>query len=291
MNKLYQEITDRVIALMEQGTIPWHKPWAGTKAGAISHTTGKPYSLLNQCLLQVPGEYATFLQIKAEGGRVKKGAKAKTIYFWKLYKKPMVDDQNNPVLDDEGKQKQQTIPVLKSYLVFHVIDDCEGIENKYASQMPEIPAAPVEEVEAALMGYIDREKITLKRNLISDSAYYSPRFDKIVLPRIDQFESTAEYYSTAFHESVHSTGHKKRLARFTGEAYNAAFGSEEYSKEELVAEIGAACICHRFGIATESSIKNSAAYLQNWLSALKDDKQMIVGAMSRAEKAIEYILD
>jgi len=288
MNKLYEEVTNQIISMMEQGMIPWHKPWTGTSAGAISHSTGKPYSLLNQILLMVPGEYITWNQCHQEGGTVKKGAKAKHVYFWKLYKKPETDEDGNPVLDDEGKQKTVNIPVLKSFTVFH-INDCEGINAKWAGKLPKVPAAPIEEAERVLAEYITREKITLENDAISDRAYYAPGIDTIHLPRIDQFTETAEYYSTAFHEATHSTGHPSRLNRFElGKV--AAFGSQDYSKEELVAEIGAACILHQMGIETPGSLKNNAAYLQNWLSALKNDKQMIIGAASRAEKAVCMIL-
>jgi len=289
MNKIYEEVTNQIISMMEQGEIPWLKPWTGTAAGAISHNTGKPYSLLNQILLQVPGEYITWNQCHQEGGSVKKGAKAKHVYFWKLYKKPDVDEDGQPVLDDEGKQKTVTIPVLKSFTVFHIAD-CENIKAKWTDKLPEIPAKPLEEAERVLTEYVTREKITLETEYISDHACYIPRLDKIELPRIDQFTETAEYYSTAFHEATHSTGHPKRLNRFElGKV--AAFGSEDYSKEELVAEIGAACILHQMGIETPSSLKNNAAYVQNWLNALKNDKQMIIGAASRAEKAVCMILN
>ena len=289
MNKIYEEVTNQIISMMEQGIIPWHKPWTGTRSGAISHSTGRPYSLLNQILLQIPGEYITWNQCHQEGGHVKKGAKAKHVYFWKLYLKPAVNEDGEPELDDEGKQKMKKIPVLKSFMVFH-IDDCEGIEPKWADKLPEAPAQPIEEAEKTLMAYISREKITLEAEYISNRAYYSPAFDKIVLPRIDQFSETAEYYSTAFHEATHSTGHPKRLNRFALGGKDAAFGSEEYSKEELVAEIGAACILHQMGIGTPSSLKNSAAYVQGWLNALKNDKQLIIGAAARAEKAVMMIL-
>jgi len=221
---------------------------------------------------------------------VKKGAKAKHVYFWKLYQKPETDEDGNPVLDDEGKQKMVKIPVLKSFQVFH-INDCEGIKAKWTDKLPEIAAKPVEEVEAVFMDYITREKIGLENQAISDRAFYSPVYDKINLPRIDQFSETAEYYSTAFHEAVHSTGHHKRLNRFKENEKLAAFGSQDYSKEELVAEIGAACILHSMGIETPDSLKNNAAYIQSWLSALKNDKQMVIGAAARAEKAVAMILN
>jgi len=290
MNKLYEEVTNQIIAMMEQGQIPWHKPWAGTSAGAISHNTGKPYSLLNQILLQIPGEYITFNQVRKEGGRVKKGSKAKHVYFWKQYKREKKDENGHPLLNDDGTPKTETIPVLKAFTVFH-LDDCEGIKAKWADQMPEAPAVPIEAAEAALLDYVRREGIKLEADKITDRAYYSPARDLINLPCISQYTDTAEYYSTAFHEATHSTGHPSRLHRFEVFESDAAFGSEKYSKEELTAEIGAACILHQMGISSPASLRNSAAYIQGWLKALKDDKQLIIGAAARAERAVKLILN
>ena len=291
MNNLYEEVTNQIISMMEQGQIPWHKPWTGTSAGAISHSTGKPYSLLNQILLAVPGEYATWNQVQKEGGKVRKGAKAKHVYFWKLYRKPDTDEDGNPILNDDGSQKMKSIPVLKSFSVFHVLDDCEGITPRWTGKLPKAPAHPIEAAEAALMAYVQREGIQLVADKISGRAYYSPAYDLINIPCISQFTETAEYYSTAFHEATHSTGHPSRLHRFEVFDSDAAFGSEKYSKEELTAEIGAACVLHQMGIESPKSLKNSAAYIQGWLKALKDDKQMIIGAAARAEKAVQMILN
>ena len=290
MNKLYEEVTNQIISLMEQGQIPWHKPWTGTSAGAISHNTGKPYSLLNQILLQIPGEYITFNQCQKEGGRVKKGSKAKHVYFWKQYRREKKDENGNTILNIDGTPKMETIPVLKAFQVFH-LNDCEGISPRWQDKLPEMPAQPLAAAEAALMDYITREGIRLEADKLSDRAYYSPLRDLINLPCINQYADTAEYYSTAFHEATHSTGHPSRLHRFDVFSSNAAFGSEEYSKEELTAEIGAACVLHQLGIASPESLRNSAAYVQGWLKALRDDKQLIIGAAARAEKAVRRIMN
>ena len=117
---------------------------------------------------------------------------------------------------------------------------------------------------------------------------YRPSTDEIILPIRKQFVSTAEYYSTVWHELVHSTGHPSRLNRLDRVV---AFGSDVYSKEELVAEIGAATLVNHVGLETTSSFRNSAAYIQNWLKVLKDDKRFIVSAAGRAEKAVNLILN
>lgn len=268
---LYEEITNRIISEMENGVIPWRKPWVA-RGAAISHTTGKPYSLLNQMLLGKAGEYITFKQAAAEGGHVKKGAKARMVVFWKFLE-----------TEDEETGEEKKVPLLRYYNVFH-IDDCEGIKAKHLAPLPDSVEAD-EAAESIIAEYVKREVVTLEHQE-GDRAYYQPATDKIVLPMMKQFKETAEYYGTAFHEMVHSTGHEKRLARLNGTAF---FGSEDYSKEELVAEIGSAALVSIAGLETEKSFKNNAAYIQNWLTVLRNDYHFIVSAAGKAEKAVQFI--
>ena len=124
---IYAVITDRIIVQLEKGTIPWKKPWIGVgNSGAVSYSTGKPYSLLNQMLLEEPGEYITFKQVQQAGGKVKKGAKSKMVVFWKSLEKPQKDKAGNDVLDGDGKPLMKSIPYLQYFNVFH-ISDCEGV--------------------------------------------------------------------------------------------------------------------------------------------------------------------
>ena len=269
---IYQTITDRMISEMEAGVIPWKKPWMAT-GKAISHTTGKPYSLLNQMLLGKSGEWLTFKQVQQEGGSVRKGEKASMVVFWKWIDK-----------EDEETGEIQQVPFLRYYSVFH-LDQCEGITAKH-SAMVERPAEADATAEAIIADYVSREGVGLEYQE-GDAAYYQPSLDRIVLPKLSQFTETAEFYSTAFHEMVHSTGHMKRLARLDT---TANFGSETYSKEELIAEIGSAALVNHAGLETDKSFRNSAAYVQNWLQVLKDDKRLIVSATGKAEKAVNFIL-
>ena len=269
---IYAEITNRMIAEMEQGIIPWRKPWMA--AGyAVSHTTGKPYFLLNQMLLGKAGEYLTFKQVQQEGGYVRKDEKAHMVVFWKWL------EQEN---EETGEVKQ--IPFLRYYNVFH-IDQCEGIAAKHMHTNPN-PASADQTAEAIITDYIRREGVTVEHRE-EDAAFYQPAADRIVLPLLAQFKETAEYYGTAFHELVHSAGHMNRLARLESTAH---FGGEAYSKEELVAEIGSAALVNHAGLETSRSFTNSAAYVQNWLQALKNDKRFIVSAAGKAEKAVNMIL-
>lgn len=186
---------------------------------------------------------------------------------------------------EDGTEEVKNIPILRYYSVFH-ISQVEGVEPLAAENRKVIE--PIEEAERVFNEYLTREHITLEQEA-SNEAYYSPIRDMIHLPLREQFKDIAEYYSTAYHEAAHSTGHKLRLNRLTSGA-DAAFGSENYSKEECTAEISSATILNLLGIETNKSFRNSAAYIKSWLSVLKNDNRFIVSAASRAEKAVNYII-
>ena len=279
--KVYQMVTERITAQLEAGIIPWLRPWSSTGSGAVSRSTGKPYSFINQMLLPRPGEYATFKQINEAGGRVKKGEKASTVVFWKQVR---ITELNPETAEPEEK----LIPMLRYYQVFN-LDQCENITPKYYREPELTNADPIEEAETVIAGYVTRSGIKFQNDQPSNEAYYSPSRDRVAIPMLRQYEDSAEYYSTAFHELTHSTGHHTRLNRFTTDRA-AAFGSSEYSKEELTAELGSCFLMAHCGINSETTERNSAGYLQGWLKALKNDKSMIVSAASRAEKAAALIL-
>lgn len=276
---VYQIVTDRIISEMEKGIIPWHRPWFGVSTGARSYITGQPYSLINQFLIGDEGEYITFKQAQKLGGSVKKGAKSKLV----VYYQPLVKE----IETAEGEKKFINIPFLRYYNVFN-IKDCEGIEPHKERKMYEHTG--IEAAEHVITDYVERNKpLKLQNDKPSNRAYYSPSEDKVVLPMLGQYADVSEYYSTAFHELTHSTMPKSRCNRVS-EGKIAAFGDENYSREELVAEIGSNFICNTLGINSKQSDRNSVAYLQNWIAALKSDSKMIIWAASRAEKAANYIL-
>jgi len=286
MMDLFQIITDRIVAELEQGIIPWQKPWSGVQ-GAISHTTGKRYSLLNQMLLGCrSGEFVTFKEAQREGGHIKKGEKASMIVFWKFLDSAKRDDDGNVVHGADGKPIMESVPFLRYYNVFH-IDQCEGIKPRFADE-PTLgeKLSPDDAAEKIVEDYIHRSgvKLTIQH---SDRAFYSPSSDSVTVPELEQYTSVSEYYSTLFHELTHSTGHVSRLNRLSKEA---SFGSELYSKEELIAELGAAFLVNHVGLETDDSFRNSAGYIQSWLKALKDDKRLIVSAAGKADKAVALIL-
>lgn len=274
---IFAAVTDRIIEALEKGTVPWKKPWVGTGNSCISYSTGRQYSLLNCILLGMKaGEYASFNQVVQAGGHVRKGERSRIVVFWKPIEK------QNP---DTGEI--ETHFILRYYNVFH-LDQCEGIEPRWRASMITEPGKdlkPDERAEKVIRGYVERSGVKLMIQK-SDKAYYQPATDQVVVPLLSQYGEQAEYYSTLLHELTHSTGHASRLNRLKDVA---AFGAD-YSREELVAEIGSAFLMNHVGLETPSTFDNSAAYIQGWLSALKNDKRLVVSAAGAAEKAVKYIL-
>lgn len=273
---IYEEVTNRIITQLENGVVPWHKPWFGVGSGAYNRVSKKPYSLLNQMLLKHDGEYATYKQWSDIGGQIKKGEKSEMVVFWKIL---------NVEETKDGKTETKSIPLLKYINVFHV-SQVDGVEPKTIKL---IEHNPIEEAEQIKNDYVDRENIIIKE-LVTDRAFYSPSQDFIQVPCKNQYNDIMEFYSTLFHEMIHSTGHRDRLARLDCSVKFASFGTEEYSKEELIAEIGSAFLMNHIGIETVKTFNNSAAYIKSWLKLLRDDNRFIVSASSKAEKAMKYIL-
>lgn len=277
---VYEMTTERIIEELEKGRIPWQKPWTGVKSGAYNRISKKPYSLLNQMLLGKAGEWASFKQWTELGGHIRKGEKSSFVTFWKV--------QEIEEIKEDGTKEIKQIPLLRYYNVFH-ISQVEGVEPLEMETLN--TTEPLETAEKVFKDYVTREGIRVEQTA-SNKAYYSPTFDLIHLPLIEQFTRAEEYYSTAFHEATHSTMKESRCNRQEDRKGKlVAFGSEEYSKEELVAEIGSANILNLLGIETDHSFQNSTAYIQSWIKALRNDVKMIVSASSKAEKATKYILN
>lgn len=288
MANVYQMVTDRITAQLEQGNIPWRKPRTGVSAdegGAVNYVSRRPYSLINQLILGKPGEYLTWKQVDELGGKVRKGAKAGFVVFFKnitIQDKTFINPEN-------GEPETKTIPLLRYYNVFH-LDDVEGIESKITrGEAPKVQ--PLEAAEKAIADYLSRQPgLRFQNDKQSDRAYYSLPEDMVVVPMLSQYRIPEEYYSTTFHELTHSTIPESRCDR-KAENARTFFGNEEYSREELVAEIGSAMLCNRLGIEAARAFKNSVAYIKSWLGALKNDPKMIIWAAGRAEKAAKFILN
>lgn len=289
----YQMVTDRIVELLEQGIKPWAKPWSSAMACAWSGQDGRVYTMLNQMLLADPdkkyesmqdwlddisGEWVTYKQAQERGGNVRKGEKGRKVVFFKMIEKKPKDGEPDT---------HDTFPYLTVYTVFK-ISQCEGLSQKFHKDSNKVYDFKEDmSADDLIDSYMKREGITYNQ-VKGNRAYYSPALDLIVTPLPEQFKDSAEYYSTIFHEMVHSTGHESRLNRIKN---NASFGDGDYSREELIAEIGSASIMATLGIENTDTFQNSASYVGNWLKKLKSDKKMIVFASAGAEKAIRRILN
>lgn len=272
---VYQIVTDEILKKLEQGVIPWRMPW---KTGIpCNYVTKRPYSGCNSMMLAITAEmlgysspyWLTFNQCNAEKATVRKGEKSTIITFWSPMKQTKKEIEN----------KEKPHFMLRYYRVFNV-EQCDGLKVENAPPRIE-PIAACEQIRSR---YTDSPSIAFG----GDRAYYKPSDDRIQLPPKDSFDSAESFYAVMFHEMAHSTGHEKRLRR-EGVESCAPFGSEVYSKEELVAEFGSAFLCGIAGIAP-AIVKNSASYIQNWMSALRQDSKLLISASSKAQRAADYIL-
>lgn len=280
---VYEIVTERILEKLEQGTIPWQRPWSG--GGCPKNlVSGKEYRGVNVLLLGsqdfTSPYWVSYKQAKQLGGTVRKGERSTPCIFWKF----LARDTENPVTGETKKTKQ--IPLVRYYSVFNV-EQCDGITHKRLEAKTEEPAPfnPIEAAEAIVSGYPDPPTIAHDGGA---SAYYRPRTDTIHLPERETFNSEGAYYATIFHEMTHSSGHESRLAR-PGVGNSIRHASHEYSQEELVAEMGAAFLLAEARIDSDSLTDNSAAYVASWLKALKADPKLVVLAGAQAQRAVDHI--
>lgn len=269
---VYQIITDRVIAELEKGVAVWRKPWR-MNANLVS---GLEYRGVNQLILMT-SEYdselwLTFKQTKQRGGHVKKGAQGWPVVFWKIY----------PVEDKDGEKQDDVRIIARYYTVFN-LSQTEGVKAPERKPQFETHAG----AEEIVRNYLEAAK--LERRDGGTRAYYSLKHDRVQMPPLTSFTGDeAGYYNTVFHELVHSTGIKGRLDRGIEKNGGSLFASTSYSKEELVAELGAAMLCGIAGVKPEYN--QNAAYIAGWLKPLRDDRAILVYAAQQAQKAVDLIL-
>jgi antirestriction protein ArdC len=276
---VYSIITARITDQLANGTVPWHRPWkSGGPAGAPRNlSSGKPYRGVNVFLLSSLGYtspyFVTYRQAVERGGHVRKGEHGAPVVFWKWL------ETTAPEGDGSAADRRA---MLRYYTVFNV-SQCDGLD---APAVPTMAAdvAPIESAERIVAAMLDAPGIVHG----GDRACYSPTFDRVAMPARTTFDGPEAYYSTLFHELTHSTGHASRLNRPTLMDL-CPFGSTNYSKEELVAEMGAAYLCAFSGIENRT-IDNSAAYIASWLRRLKDDTRLVVHAAAQAQRAVDFIM-
>src|SRR6266478_2934990 len=255
---VYEIITSQILAELEKGEAPWRKPWRTLPPANLLNK--KPYRGINVFLLGFAGYgsqfWLTFNQAKQLGGNIRKGEHGTKIIFWKC--------NTRETESADGEIEERRSAFLRYYLVFN-LEQTEGL--KALLRLP--PAFPIESAEEIAKGMPNPP--AFEQDL---RAAYIPSRDTVTMPSRAAFDSQAEYYSTLFHELTHSTGHSKRLAREGIEKIQ-PFGSADYSKEELVAEMGSAMLCGVAGIE-QATISNSAAYLRSWINRLKADSRLVL---------------
>jgi antirestriction protein ArdC len=283
---VYQIVTDKIVAMLEKGTIPWRKVWK-TEAGRVQMpmnlVSKRPYRGINVWMLAAAGYqspyWVSYKQAMKLGGNVRAGEQSTLAVFWK-----------RDEIEDKKTGETKRVFLLRYYRVFNV-EQCDGLEK----HLPKVEKPkgkvkkfnPIAEADKIVEGMPKRPKI--EHN--GSAACYSPMFDRVKMPVKESFDNPQGYYATLFHELAHSTGHESREGRFAGLKEDAKqFGSEPYAKEELIAEMGAAFLCAISGI-DNATVDNSAAYIKGWLKALKDDHKLVVHAAAAAHRAADFILD
>lgn len=290
MASVYETITDRIISQLEAGRIPWRKEWKdrgrGNEAGIpFNLVSGKAYRGINVvsllCSPYTSNAWCTYKQAQSLGYQVRKGEKASPVIYWQFPIRPKAG-QASP--DPASKY---SVPFAKNYSVFNI------------EQLDGVPASlPLDDAGEGFDAIAEAETI-VNRFMTSadhpklfhggDRAYFRPITDTVQMPEKTSFLSPAGYYATLFHEFAHSTGVESRLNRDELISY-AAFGDENYSKEELTAEFASAFLCAEAGISNEERVNNSVAYIQSWIKELRHDKTLAVQAAQRAQKAADFIM-
>lgn len=281
MSDVYSIITDRIVALLQQGVIPWQKPWQGGEHAPRNLITGREYRGVNIFLLNAASYsspcWLTFKQAQQLGGCIRRGEKACPVVFWKW-----LDNEESST----GEKKR--VPFLRYYSVFNSAQ-CDGIEAHLPAPIDRRSTLdPIAAAEQIVQSMPQRPEI--RHGL--DRAFYSPVADFVGMPSVGQFRRSEDYHSVLFHELTHATGHTSRLNRKgvgSSDGEWSSFGSTPYAKEELIAEMGAAFLCGQAGIV-ERTLDNSAAYIASWLKRLKDEPRLVVQAAAQAQKAADFIL-
>lgn len=278
-----QEVTDRIIEIMERGTEAWRKTWSVAAAHGmpINGATGVAYRGVNVLTLWLAAQeqgfgscrWMTFKQASMCGGQVRRGERGTQIVFYQMKERA---EEN-----DRGEEEVRRFPMLKTFTVFNVTQ-IDGLPEHLADQVHDLSPDPFSPDELA------EQTIQATGASIShggDRAAYSPNLDQIVMPVPEAFETPENYYSTCLHELAHWTGHPSRLSR----DLSGRFGDEAYAMEELIAELGAAFCAGSLGFI-DATVEGHASYLDSWIRVLKSDKTAIFTAAAQAQAAHDFIM-
>jgi antirestriction protein ArdC len=276
---VYQMVNDRIMELLQQGTVPWRRPWDAKFSFPRSLSTGKEYKGINMFLLASLSYsspwFGTFNEIKSRGGHVKRGEHAVPVIFWRIINTP----------DQDNSEKIHKIPMLRYYQVFHVATQSEGVKLPEPEEETVKEFSPIDTAEMIIQNMPLRPEIRYGK----DRAYYSVSQDIVYMPPKESFESPEELYSTTFHEISHSTMAEHRLNR-KATMKIVSWGDESYAREELCAAMSEGYLCAYAGIE-QKTIANLASYVAGWMKAIKDDKTLFLHAAQAAQKSADYILN
>lgn len=280
---IYGEVTARIIADLEAGIAPWARPWGNVSGDASAMprnaTTSRAYSGVNVLLLWgaaqasafTSSRWLTFNQARDAGGNVRKGSRGTTAVY---------ADRFTPTAERERAAREdrdaKAIPFLKAFTVFN-LDQCEGLDTLRGADVTTTPREQHDAGEALIAA------TGVELRIGGDQAFYSPSHDFVQIPPQQAYFDQVNYYRTAFHELAHATGHTSRLDR----KLVSRFGTKDYAREELVAEMGAAFVCASLGI--QPTVRH-ADYLGSWLTVLREDNRAIFRAASAAGKACDWIM-
>jgi len=272
---IQKEITDRILAELDKGVIPWRKPWHEYGSGnmprnAISRNAYKGSNVPLLWITQQQAGYSdcqwlTFKQAQERGGTVRKGEKGTQVTFWKI----------GTAKDESGEERKTFL--LRAYHVFN-LEQCDGVDLPSHKPLPVNPG----ERDALAEEFMRSTSANIRHG--ENRAYYATNGDFINLPKFENFKGSSEYYATAFHEMTHWTGADHRLKRVFGKR----FGDSTYAAEELVAELGSAFLCAEFGFDNDT-LENHAAYLASWRKTISENDHLFCKAASEASKAVDYL--
>lgn len=290
-NQLARQVTGEVIAELEKGKAIWQKPWSGLGLPK-NYFSGRPYEGFNAFYLHHLTEkhgytapyFLTFRQARELGGHVRKGQKGTAVVYWKVLEGRTEELPTAPGTGTKEGSYRKFIPFL--WTVFN-IDQVEGVDFRLPEFSEKGPQQVIESCQQVVEGFPSPRPCIRQGG---NEAWYAPALDKVQVPELRCFTSAEAYHATLFHELIHATGHPSRLGRFTADEAPPRFGDEAYSREELVAEMGASFLCAFTGIR-EQVFQNSVAYLQGWVNRLRQDNTLVIYAAARAFKAASYILD
>jgi len=272
----YEVITDRILALLEQGTVPWRQPWDSATGMPRNLFSQRSYRGINVWLLTAMGSaspfWATFHQVKAAGGSVRKGERGTTV----VYADRFVPSNEKRRAAEIGEEVQ-AVPFLKRFTVFNT-DQCEDLPDEIATTATPPPPGLIEPTVEAL---IKATGITF--HIGGERAFYAPAEDYVQVPPPQAYFEPINWHRTALHELGHATGHPSRLNR----DQSGSHGTKKYAFEELVAELSSAFSCASLGIVP--TVRH-ADYIGAWLDVMREDNRAVVRAASQASKAADYLL-